>query len=382
MLTVISPRRFAVLALCLLSAPLVAQKRPDKAPTKTSALAKLAEPWPDAEALKARRVEAEQRKLFASTDAVPLTLTADFKVINKDRSAEGKKDYPAVLTVTGEGGATQTLHVKLRTRGHFRLRATSCSFVPLRVEFDKDEVKGTVFDRQKILKLITHCQSDKEYEQYILREYLVYRVHNLLTPRSFRGRLAKATYVQASDGKPVITRLGLFLEDDDDVARRMEGRVAVLPRALFKDIDPESLTLSMVFEYLIGNTDYSIYALHNVRLVKTPANTIYAVPYDFDMTGLVNARYALADRVFNLKSVRDRLYRGPCRTAEELEPVLNQFRAHKAAILALYDSLPELDPQQRREAKEYIDEFYRTIDRKGDVNRTFIDGQCSKKSTM
>lgn len=380
MLAPISPRALAVL-VCVLSVPLIAQDK-SKAPTKTSALVKLAEPWPDADAMKARRIEAEQRKLFASTDAFPFTLKADFKIINKDRSVEGKKDYPGELTVTGDGGAVKTLHVKLRTRGHFRLRSSSCSFVPLRVEFDKDEIAGTMFDRQKTLKLITHCQNDKEYEQYIMREYLVYRVHNILTPRSFRARLSKATYVQATDGKTVTARLGMFLEDDDDVARRMEGRIAELPRALFKDVDQEMLTFTAVFEYMIGSTDYSIYALHNIRLIRTPANKTYTVPYDFDMTGLVNASYALADRALGLKTVRDRLYRGPCRTAEELEPVLAQFKAHKTEILAVYDSLPDLDQANRRDAKDYLDEFYRTLDRAGDVKRTFIDGQCSKKSTM
>jgi len=287
-----------------------------------------------------------------------------------------------VLTLAHEGGGTETLHVNLRTRGHFRLRASSCSFVPLRVEFASEEVKGTIFDGQKALKLITHCQTDKEYEQYLLREYLVYRILNLLTPRSFRARLTKAVYVQASDGKALITRFALFLEDDDDVARRLEGRIMELPRALFKDVDPEMLTLATMFEYMIGNTDFSLYALHNIRLVRTPSKIVYTVPYDFDLSGLVNTTYAIPDRALGIKSVRDRLYRGPCRTTGELEPVLERFRGQRNDVLALYDSLPELDPAYRREAKDYLEGFFRAIDRQGDVKRTFIDGQCSKKSTM
>src|SRR5439155_8790057 len=138
---------------------------------------------------------------------------------------EEKKDYPAALAAPGSGGAANTLAVSLRTRGHFRLRSTSCTFVPLRVEFGKEGAAGTPFDGQKALKLVTHCQSDKEYEQYTLREYPVYLAFNLLTPQSFRARLAKVTYVQAGETKPMVTRLGMFLEDDDDVARRMEGRI-------------------------------------------------------------------------------------------------------------------------------------------------------------
>jgi hypothetical protein len=188
--------------------------------------------------------------------------------------------------------------------------------------------------------------------------------------------------VQATDGRTITTRLGMFLEDENDVARRLDGRIVDRQRVLFKDVDQEMLSLAMVFEYMIGNTDFSIYALHNIRLVGTQSATIYTVPYDFDLSGLVNTRYAIADRSFGLKSVRDRLYRGPCRTEAELEPVLAHFRGRKTEVLALYDSLPELDSAYRREAKSYLDEFYRTIDRQGDVKHTFIEGRCSKKPAM
>src|SRR5262245_13659209 len=175
-----------------------------------AALKKLAEPWPEPEELAARRVAAESRPLFAATEAFPFTLAADFKTINKDRRVEGKVPYPGLMTIQVDG-SPRTLHVKLQTRGHFRLRATSCSFVPLRVEFTKDEVAGTMFDGQKSLKLITHCQNDREYEQYTMREYLTYRAYNLITPHSFRARLTTVSYSQSTDHKPIATRLGMFL---------------------------------------------------------------------------------------------------------------------------------------------------------------------------
>ena len=376
-----SIHRFApLLIVCALTAPLLAGQAKQPA-VKPAALAKLAEPWPSAEEMEARRLSAERRPLFSTSDVFPLTLTADFKTINKDRRVEGKVPYPAILTVEGQGG-TKTLHVKLQTRGHFRLRQTSCSFVPLRVEFTREEVAGTIFDGQKALKLITHCQSDKEYEQYTMREYLTYRALNLLTPRSFRARLSKVSYVQATDNKPVISRLGLFLEDDDDVARRMDGRIMDLPRAKFKDVDADLMTLTSAFEYMIGNTDFSIYALHNYVLVRLQDRKTYAVPYDFDMSGLVNASYAIPDKAFGLKTVKDRYYRGPCRPLEEVEPILAQFRTQKANILALFESLPDLSREQRKDAKDYLEDFFRDLDRPNDVKRIFVSGRCSTQETM
>src|SRR2546426_672546 len=169
------------------------------------------------------------------------------------------------------------------TGGIFRLMPRNCDFPPLRVEFVKDEVKGTVFDGQSWLKLGTHCQDSGDYDQYVLKEYLTYKIFNLLTQKSFRARLLKATYVDSKSGKTVASRYGIFLEHDNDVARRMEGRIIGIPRVVFADLDQDTLTLMMVFEYMIGNTDFSIYANHNVRLVQTPDRKLYSVPYDFDI---------------------------------------------------------------------------------------------------
>jgi len=380
----------AVLFAGVCATSLVAQKG---IPTvKHAKLEKLAEPWPEPEVVHARRVEAEQRPLFADTDPFPFTLQADFKTIGKDRNPESKNDYPGLLTLPGPGGPS-ILHVKLRPRGHFRRRASTCSFVPVRVEFDKAEAKGTIFDGQKTLKLVVHCQNEDVYEQYILREYAVYRVMNLLTPMSFRARLARVSYVQGKPGdvvradaagaaKPFTSRIGMFIEDQDDVARRAEARVMEIPRVVFKELEPDPLATVMVFEYMIGNTDYSIFALHNVKLLRTEDRKVYVVPYDFDLSGLVHTAYAAPTPGLGQLTVRDRVYRGPCRPETEIGPVLERFKAHKDDVFAVYDSIPGLAPEYRGEAKEYLQQFFSTIAKDGAVRKTFVSGQCSTKSLM
>ena len=131
---------------------------------------------------------------------------------------------------------------------------------------------------------------------------------------------------------------------------------------LFRQTHSETLTLMMLFEFMIGNTDLSVSQQHNVRLVETPANEIYPVPYDFDFSGLVNTTYSGVDKRLPIQSVRDRLYRGPCRTPEELETFFARFRALKTEIYAVYDAVPNMASSDRREARAYLDEFYR-IDR-------------------
>jgi hypothetical protein len=149
----------------------------------------------------------------------------------------------------------------------------------------------------------------------------------------------------------------------------------------FKDLDADTLETMMVFEYMIGSTDFSIYALHNVILVQTPNRMLYPVPYDFDMTGLVHPPYAVPDRRLPIASVRERLYRGPCRTLEQVEPILATFNARKELVIALADRIADLGKASRQEAKNYLEGFYSSVKNQKDVKGLFVEG-CSKASAM
>ena len=367
----------ATLALSLAGAALLVAQ---DAPPKKDPRARLGQPWPDAEKMRQRREDAEARRLFQSSEPLPFTLTADFKAVNKDRKPDSTRRFPAVLSVVGDDGQARSIPVNLRTRGHSRL-VQNCAFVPLRVEFPREGVKGTPFEGQGALKLGTHCHGSNEYEQYGLREYLAYRIFNLFTPRSFRVRLGRATYVDSRSGKTLVTRHAMFLESEGDLARRMAGRIAELPRAVFRNLDSETLTTMMLFQYMIGNTDFSIYVLHNVRLVQDQSRALRPVPYDFDYSGLVNAPYALPSPVLRLKTVQERAWRGPCRTREELQPFLADFRAKKSDVMAVVDSVPGLDAGSRRQAKGYLEEFYATIDDPRTLKRELVDG-CGNRTGM
>ena len=354
---------------------------PPNAAGKKNPLLKLAEPWPDAEALKARRLEAEARPLFQSTDPLEFSLTANFSVINKDRKPDSATRYPGILTVTDKSGAPRDIEVKLRARGHFRRMVRNCSVVPLRVEFPKEGVAGTPFDGQTTLKLGTGCEDSKEYDQITLREYLSYPMFNLVTPVAFRARLARAVYIDEKSKKKRGPRYALFIEHENDVARRNEGRIAELPRVSFADVDGPTLTRAMLFEYMIGNTDMSIWALHNIRLIQKPNRTLTVVPYDFDLSGFVHAPYAAPDRSLGLRTVVDRMYRGPCRTTEEFEAAAAPFRAKRAQLLAVVDGMHDLESAARSEMKDYLESFFRTIEKPSTIKKQFVDG-CKNGAMM
>ena len=351
-----------------------------QAPPAKNPLLKLAQPWPDADQMRQRKAAAEALPLFAADGPLALTLKGDFRTINRDRDPNSRKQYSAELTLTRTNGESPTIPVMLAARGHVRRMARTCDYVPIRMTLPEGQLTDTVFEGQDVLKLVVQCRNADAFEQYLLLEYLTYRVLNVITPRSFRARLVSVSYVDPA-GKPVGTRHGMLLEDDGDVARRMEGRIVELERVRFADLESETLDTMMMFEYMIGNTDLSIYALHNVVLVQSQNRMLYPVPYDFDMAGLVSPPYAIPDRRLKIGSVKERLYRGPCRTVQQLERVLATFRAQRDRVLALPDAIAGLTKSSRAEAQTYLDGFYSLTREQKDVKRLFVDG-CAKAPSM
>ena len=310
-------------------------------------------------------------RLFDAPKALSLTLTADFNALSKDRG-ESKQEHAGMLAFVGPAGDSVALDVRLRTRGHFRLQRRICDFPPLKLSFDKQQVKHTVFARQGGLKLVVHCQDRDSYEQNLLQEYILYRVFNLITEKSFRARLTRATYLDRSGKAKPVTRYAFFIEDDDAMARRAGAKVLEQKGLSQLDTDVEQTGLVAMFEYLIGNTDFSYAALHNIVLIRDSAGTVFAVPYDFDWSGVVSASYAVPDSRLGIKSVRERLYRGYCRTPEQLGPTIARFDDRKDSIYALFRSQEGLDPKHAEQTLRYFDEFYRTINDPRAANREFV----------
>jgi len=330
---------------------------------------------PEEKEASTRRTE----RLFGSDEPLEFTLTADFKATFKSRDTLKVKTQKATLTVKDSSGNPAAIPIEISPRGHFRLRADVCNFPPIRLIFSDSGKKGTPFAGQKALKLGTHCnQKDKEYAEIPVREYAAYETLNMLTDVSFKARLAKVTYVQVGDEKDAATKYGLLIEDESDMAKRNGGRVFTARGGTFSDMEPQQMATISVFAYYLGNTDWSMYSLHNIRLLLM-GDKYVPVPYDFDWSGVVFARYAKPDPRLGIPTVQDRLYRGVCLTPAELAPVLAKYNEHRQDIKALYTKLP-FDDGYRRRAMDYIDDFYKVIADQRQVKRELIE-TCVGRST-
>ncbi|MGI9140942.1 MAG: hypothetical protein ACR2GJ_07535 [Gemmatimonadaceae bacterium] len=299
-------------------------------------------------------------KLFSSDSVINFTLSTNLRAIARARAGAARY-HAGRLTYADTGAAPIAIPLRVRARGHWR--RANCEMPPVLLNFWTDSSKKTLFARLDRGRLVMHCRNADPYEQYVLQEFQLYRVYNLLTPFSHRARLARVTYVDSASGRQTAMRYGFILEDDDDMAERNGAKQLELKGAKSGDLDPYTDALVGVFQYLIGATDWSVSGLHNVQLVTQSDGVARAIAYDFDWSGAVNASYAKPDYRLPITSVRQRLFRGYCAPPEEFARVFELFNEKKPAIYALYsDHLGQLmDPVVARRTLEYFDDFYKTI---------------------
>jgi hypothetical protein len=318
---------------------------------------------------------------FRTETPLTFTLTTNIKRIKGDKSDNSPwraatVTYTAVAPDTG----TVTLPIKIKTRGIWRLK--NCDFPPIWLNFNSS-VKGTEFRGLDQVKLTSYCRNNDEYERYVMRELMLNRALRLLTPASHAVRAVRVTYVDSASGKKETTRLGFVQEEPLTLAGRMNGRMMKLQGATSDDLEPFANGLFGVFQYFIGNTDFSISGLHNVELLGLN-NGMFVLPiaHDFDFSGAVNARYATVHPLLatQIHTVRDRLFRGYCVSPAIFADVFKLFNTKKDSIYALYrDPVGKLLPDDDvKETLQYFDDFYKTIDNPKSAKRDIMD-QCSRK---
>lgn len=347
-----------ILAIALLALPCVAAaQRPDSAKKQK----------PDS--LKQKR-----GTFYDDTKIIEYTLVADFRQFKKD-TRDSKAPYrPAKISYTDSAGKLVTVPVKIKPRGIWRRK--TCDMPPIRMNFDSDSTHGTVFTKQNRIKLVVSCKNDDESEQYLLSEFQLYRVHNLLTPLSFRARLAHVTFIDAKKGDTLQKRYAFFGEEPEDAAKRMGGKSLAIKNARGDDLDEGERAMFGVFQYFIGNTDFSVTGLHNVMLLRKDSvfDIAFPVARDFDWSGAVDARYAFPDYRLPIKNVKQRLMKGDCASRQVFDSVFTVFKERKGAIYGLYnDSLSApMKPDVVKKTLRYFDEFYSLLRSPGETDALII----------
>ncbi|MEP6616560.1 MAG: hypothetical protein ABJA57_08280 [Ginsengibacter sp.] len=296
--------------------------------------------------------------LFESDEILHFKLTGRLTNLYNDRYKNIA--YHPMLMQYKLNDTAATVNLKVKTRGNFRRRRENCKMPPLMLNFPGNKkLTGTPFENQKRLKLVVPCQGD----EYVIREYLVYKMYNLLTDRSFKARLVQVEFEDSASKKDPETHYCFLLEDENRVADRNKSFVWYRKMYPMRATNRAEFTKMAVFEYMIGNTDWSVPYMQNIRLITSDTTRApYAVPYDFDHAGIVDAPYAGPAPELEISSTRERIYRGFCeKDKKAFAETFALFNKLKDDFYKLYTDNHLLSDKYIKSTIKFLNDFYKVI---------------------
>jgi len=316
--------------------------------------------------------------LFANDAPLEIRLEGPFRTLSRNR--RDREEVDGGLLYMDAAGNEVRLDVQIRTRGNSRMGL--CTHPPLRLNFRRRQVEGTLFAGQDRIKLVTLCKNSAAYRDYLTLEYEIYRLFNALTDVSYRVRWAEIEYIQ-TDGRrrPRDVMPGFFIEEDFAVAERTGLETWRVGRLQLDQLDPHSTALLGLFHFLIGNTDWAATTgppnescCHNGDVLRNADGRAVILPYDFDQSGLIDADYAKPADSLPIRSVRQRLYRGYCQFNSELDNELAKIISSRAELAARLTNA-DVGDSARNRALRFFDSFFELVENP-DARARAIDDAC------
>lgn len=314
--------------------------------------------------------------LFNQESVIEIRIEAPFDSVRKS-DCNNPKNFKARLYINNN--IDTAYGIEIRKRGKFRCDNNNCSYPPMFLYFGKDStMKGGIFGNRKI-KLVNPCRlKSKRYQDYVFKEYLVYKILAIFTPYSLKVRLAHITRVNTSNPGDNISYFGFFLERDEDMADRNKSKILNATNVKSSEFDSTAMNFVDVFQFMVGNTDWSVTEPHNIIILSTnPFKPPIPVPYDFDWSGAVNAYYAQPQPHLNLRSVLQRYYMGYCRSSSDLSKTLDTFKQKKQEVFNLVKSDLYLSSKGKKQLLNYLDDFYKEIENQN-LTKSVLMTECLK----
>lgn len=306
--------------------------------------------------------------LFDSQEILELNMSFSVKKLRTDTNDSTFMD--SFLSYTNSDGMLDTLDVELRARGNFR--KANCYYPPVRMRLKKKEGKGNMFDGSRNLKIVYPCQTGKNADSYIVKEFLCYKLYEQVSDYTFQTRMIRINFVNEDNKKGESEQLlGFLIEDDDKVADRFDGEILENKKIIGTVLEDSAAIRHDLFQYMIGNTDWSSMYQHNMKILKLDSKTVVPLAYDFDMTGMVLPPYAQVSNLVDIETVSERLYRGFCRDQAMMMAIRDEFLEKEAILFAEIALLDPLVPgHEIKFMNNYLKEFFEILkdDRRFDYN--------------
>lgn len=288
-------------------------------------------------------------------EGASLTLATDMNTLI------AQKKTAAVFKGTLTTAAGKTYEVQLRPSGKFRRMKAATP--PLKIKFKKKDLLADGLDTLNKVKIIMPWFETAQGEDLLVKEYLCYRMFEQLTPHHVRGRLLRLTLKNTSGGG-IKKMLAILVEDDAETAARLQGKVVKRYGVPIDSFDARQAAMTALFQYFVGNTDWSFLMVRNVRLIQPPnGQPLLPVPYDFDFAGFVAAPYASPSSESGLKSVRDRFLMADGIREEVMVAAVDDLKRAKDKLYAICSS-PHLSEPAVVETKAYMDVFFKKVGKK------------------
>lgn len=299
-------------------------------------------------------------QIFGPQQPLEFTVSTDLKALSKNKYKDEYQPAHVIFNLWDTINISREIRVK--PRGEFRLK--NCSNPPLRINVKETDEVFELLDGISKLKLVVPCRGSSAYQDYIYTEYLAYKLYNIITENSFKARLIKVHYFD-SEGKAKAGEAYTFIiESEKALAERRESIPIENERINARSLDPETAAILYLYQYMIGNTDWSVPGLHNMKLIKTQDVTKpYPIPvtYDFDYSGLVDASYAVPGDHVSVENVREREYMGYCLDQEYMDQAFNLFLEKEPELLAAVENFELLPSSLKKETLSYLGEFFDII---------------------
>lgn len=307
--------------------------------------------------------------LFDTDTELSLTLELPLARLLADK--EQREEFPATLSYADADGSKRSLQIEVSVRGN--TRADLCDLPPLRIDLKPKRAAQTLFQSRTELKLVTQCKASTRYRDYLLLEHKIYQAYNLVTPLSLRTRLVSVTYRDTNGQIREFTQPAFLIEDLGETAARLDMERVRRPAMAPSDMDSAQQNLVEIFQYMIGNTDWSIPNKHNVEMVKVPAVAkVIPIPYDFDYAALVGTPYAVPHESLPIKSIYERYYMGHGVTEPEALSTAKFFMSKKDELMKVVDDFTLLDEKSRSSVKKFLNPFFEMIESEKVVKKTFV----------
>ena len=298
---------------------------------------------------------------FDQTEPLELTLEFDIKKFSSEKSDSVYLQANLSYFINEIEKIEKTARIK--PRGEYR--RNHCFFSPFWLNIKKADLNNDYLSNVNKIKVVSHCRDSKTYSDFLIKEYLAYKIFNIITDYSFKVRLLKITYIDTGRKNKITTNWAFMIEPEDMLADRLKAYKLKIDKINYNQTDTMLTTVMSIFQYMIGNTDYSVAGRHNIKLLTLKDYTkpsLIPVPYDFDFSGLVNTHYARPQPSLGTESVTERYFYGMCRSDQLYNQVLNLFAEKKDEIFILIESFEHIDKKSRKYVLNYLEDFYIEIE--------------------